>query len=147
MREGHSGKTLKGDFGELPLDIPRDRQASLEPQLVAKHETRWTGFDDNVIFLYARGLSVREIQAHLQEMYSTEVSPSLISAITDTVSEEVKLWQARSLDALCPILYLKRGTPVRNNRRQRAGSQRMTSGPNRAAVAQEAGLVPYQRGV
>jgi putative transposase len=65
---GHSGKTLKGDFGELPLDIPRDRQSSFEPQLVAKHQTRWTGFDDKVISLYARGLSVREIQAHLQEM-------------------------------------------------------------------------------
>lgn len=105
-RNGHSGKTLKGDFGELPLDIPRDRQASFEPQLVAKHQTRWTGFDDKVISLYARGLSVREIQAHLQEMYGTEVSPSLISAITDAVNEEVKLWQARPLDALYPILYL-----------------------------------------
>lgn len=105
-RNGHSGKTLKGDFGDLPLDIPRDRQASFEPQLVAKHQTRWTGFDDKVISLYARGLSVREIQAHLQEMYGTEVSPSLISAITDAVSDEVKLWQARPLDALYPTLYL-----------------------------------------
>lgn len=105
-RNGHSGKTLKGDFGELTLEIPRDRQASFEPQLVAKHQTRWTGFDDKVISLYARGLSVREIQAHLEEMYGAEVSPSLISAITDAVSEEVKLWQARPLDALYPILYL-----------------------------------------
>lgn len=105
-RNGHSDKTLKGDFGELPLAIPRDRQALFEPQLVAKQQTRRTGFDDKIISLYARGLSVREIQGHLEEMYGTEVSPSLISAVTDAVSEEVKLWQARPLDALYPILYL-----------------------------------------
>jgi transposase-like protein len=105
-RNGHSSKTLKGDFGELPLDIPRDRQGAFEPQLVTKHQTRWTGFDDKVISLYARGLSVREIQSHLEEMYGTEVSPSLISAITDAVSDEVTTWQARPLDALYPIVYL-----------------------------------------
>jgi len=86
-RNGHSAKTLQGDFGELPLDIPRDRQGAFEPQLVAKHQTRWTGFDDRIISLYARGLSVREIQGHLEEMYGTEVSASLISAVTDAVSE------------------------------------------------------------
>jgi len=105
-RNGHSAKTLQGDFGELPLDIPRDRQGAFEPQLVAKHQTRWSGFDDKIISLYARGLSVREIQGHLEEMYGTEVSPSLISAVTDAVSEEVKVWQARPLDPLYPILYL-----------------------------------------
>jgi len=105
-RNGHSAKTLQGDFGELPLDIPRDRQGAFEPQLVAKHQTRWTGFDDKIISLYARGLSVREIGGHLEEMYGTEVSPSLISAVTDAVSEDVKVWQARPLDPLYPILYL-----------------------------------------
>lgn len=105
-RNGHSAKTLQGDFGELPLDIPRDRQGAFEPQLVAKHQTRWSGFDDKIISLYARGLSVREIQGHLEEMYGTEVSPSLISAVTDAVSEDVKVWQARPLDPLYPILYL-----------------------------------------
>ena len=105
-RNGHSAKTLQGDFGELPLDIPRDRQGAFQPQLVAKHQTRWTGFDDKIISLYARGLSVREIQGHLEEMYGTDISPSLISAVTDAVSEEVKLWQARPLDALYPIVYL-----------------------------------------
>jgi len=105
-RNGHSAKTLQGDFGELPLDIPRDRQGAFEPQLVAKHQTRWSGFDDKIISLYARGLSVREIQGHLEEMYGTEVSPSLISAVTDAVSEDVKIWQARPLDPLYPILYL-----------------------------------------
>jgi len=105
-RNGHSAKTLKGDFGALPLDIPRDRQGSFEPQIVGKHQTRWSGFDSKIISLYARGLTVREIQSHLEEIYGAEVSPSLISAVTDAVSEEVKVWQARPLDALYPILYL-----------------------------------------
>jgi len=105
-RNGHSAKTFQGEFGELPLDIPRDRQGAFEPKLVERHQTRWSGFDDKIISLYARGLSVREIQGHLEEMYGTEVSPTLISAVTDAVSEEVKLWQARPLDALYPIVYL-----------------------------------------
>ena len=105
-RNGYSTKTLQGDFGELPLDIPRDRQGGFEPQMVAKHQTRWTGYDDKIISLYARGLSVREIQGHLEEMYGTEVSPSLISAVTDAVSEDVKVWQARPLDPIYPIVYL-----------------------------------------
>ena len=79
-RNGHSAKTLKGEFGELPLDIPRDRQGAFEPQLIGKHQTRWAGFDDKIISLYARGMTVREIQGHLTEMYGTEVSPSSISA-------------------------------------------------------------------
>jgi transposase-like protein len=105
-RNGHSAKTLKGEFGELPLDIPRDRQGAFEPQLIGKHQTRWRGFDDKIVSLYARGMTVREIQGHLTEMYGTEVSPSLISSVTDAVSEEVKAWQARPLDPLYPILYL-----------------------------------------
>ncbi|MGF6303010.1 putative transposase [Paraburkholderia sp. WC7.3d] len=90
----------------MPLNIPRDRQGAFEPKLVERHQTRWTGFDDKIISLYARGLSVREIQGHLEEMYGTEVSPTLISAVTDAVSEEVKVWQGRALDALYPIVYL-----------------------------------------
>ena len=105
-RNGHSAKTLRGDFGALPLEIPRDRQGRFEPQIVSKHQTRWTGFDDKIISLYARGLTVREIQSHLEEMYGTEVSPTLISNVTDAVSEDVKAWQARPLDAVYPILYL-----------------------------------------
>jgi putative transposase len=87
-RNGKSKKTLKGDFGELPIDIPRDRHASFEPQIVPKHQTRWTGFDDKILSLYARGMTVREIQGHLQEMYGTEVSPTLISSVTDAVMDE-----------------------------------------------------------
>jgi putative transposase len=105
-RNGKSQKTLKGEFGELPIDIPRDRHGSFEPQLIPKHQTRWTGFDDKILSLYARGMTVREIQGHLEEMYGTEVSPTLISSVTDAVIEEVKAWQVRPLDALYPIVYL-----------------------------------------
>lgn len=105
-RNGKSRKTLKGEFGELPIEIPRDRHGSFEPQLVPKHQTRWNGFDDKILSLYARGMTVREIQGHLEEMYGAEVSPSLISSVTDAVIEEVKAWQSRPLDALYPIVYL-----------------------------------------
>jgi putative transposase len=105
-RNGKSKKTLKGDFGELLIEVPRDRHGSFEPQLIPKHQTRWAGFDDKIISLYARGMTVREIQAHLEEMYGTEVSPSLISSVTDAVADEVKTWQARPLDAIYPIVYL-----------------------------------------
>ena len=105
-RNGKSKKTLKGEFGELPIDILRDRHGSFEPQLIPKHQTRWTGFDDKILSLYARGMTVREIQAHLEEMYGTEVSPTLISSVTDAVNDEVKAWQARPLDPIYPIVYL-----------------------------------------
>jgi putative transposase len=105
-RNGKSRKTLKGEFGNLPVEIPRDRQGSFEPQLIPKHQTRWNGFDEKIISLYARGMTVREIQGHLEEMYGAEVSPTLISSVTDAVVEEVKVWQSRPLDALYPIVYL-----------------------------------------
>jgi len=105
-RNGSSAKTLKGDFGALPIEIPRDRDGSFEPQLITKHQTRWTGFDDKILSLYARGMTVREIQSHLEEMYGTEVSPTLISSVTDAVMDEVKAWQTRPLDLLYPIVYL-----------------------------------------
>ena len=105
-RNGRSRKTLKGEFGALPIEVPRDRQGSFEPQLIPKHKTRWAGFDDKILSLYARGMTVREIQAHLEEMYGAEVSPSLISTVTDAVVDEVKAWQARPLDPVYPIVYL-----------------------------------------
>ena len=105
-RNGKSRKTLKGEFGELPIEIPRDRDASFEPQLIPKHQTRWTGFDDKIISLYSRGMTVREIQAHLTDMYGTEVSPTLISNVTDAVVDDVKQWQSRPLDAVYPVVYL-----------------------------------------
>ena len=105
-RNGTSPKTLQGEFGKLPIASPRDRHGNFEPQLIAKHQTRWAGFDDKILSLYARGMTVREIQAHLEEMYGAEVSPALISTVTEAVMEEVKAWQARPLDALYPIVYL-----------------------------------------
>lgn len=105
-RNGKSKKILKGDFGALPIDIPRDRQGSFEPLLVPKHQRRWSGFDQKILSLYARGMTVREIQGHLEEMYGTEVSPTLISCVTEAVIEEVTAWQSRPLDALYPVVYL-----------------------------------------
>jgi putative transposase len=105
-RNGKSAKTLRGDFGELELETPRDRQATFEPKIVAKRQTRWTGFDDKIISMYARGMTTREIQGHLEEIYGIEVSPALISNVTEAVVEEVKLWQGRPLEELYPIVYL-----------------------------------------
>jgi putative transposase len=104
-RNGHSSKTVLTEEGEIDLSIPRDRAGTFEPQLVPKGVTRLDGFDDKVISLYARGLTVREIQGHLRETYGTEVSPDLISRVTDAVLEEVKEWQARPLDACYPIVF------------------------------------------
>jgi len=104
-RNGSSPKKVLTPGGELHLNIPRDRLSSFEPKLVAKHQRRMSGFDDHVISMYARGMSVREIQAHLLELYGTEVSPDLISTITDEVLEEVAQWQQRPLEAMYPIVY------------------------------------------
>jgi putative transposase len=105
-RNGASQKRLKGDFGTVEIEVPRDRTGSFEPQLVAKGQTRWHGFDDKILSLYARGLTTREIQGHLEEMYQVEVSPALISTVTDAVLDEVKAWQSRPLDAVYAIVYL-----------------------------------------
>lgn len=105
-RNGKSRKTLKGEFGELPIEIPRDREGSFEPLIISKHQTRWAGFDDKILSLYARGMTTREIQQHLTEMYGAEVSPTLISTVTDGVLDEVKQWQSRPLDAVYPVIYL-----------------------------------------
>jgi putative transposase len=105
-RNGASQKRLKGDFGTLEIEVPRDRAGLFEPQLVAKGQTRWHGFDDEILSLYARGMSTREIQGHLEEMYQVEVSPALISTVTDAVLDEVHAWQSRPLDAVYAIVYL-----------------------------------------
>jgi putative transposase len=105
-RNGKSKKTLKGDFGNLPIEVPRDRNSTFDPQIVPKGQTRFLGFDDKILSLYARGMTTREIQSHLEEIYQVEVSPALISAVTDAILEEVTLWQNRPLDACYPILYL-----------------------------------------
>ena len=104
-RNGTSDKTVLTDDGPLPLEIPRDRDGSFEPRLIGKHERRFTGFDDKILALYARGLTVREIQAYLAEMYATEVSPALISTVTDAVAEEVTAGQSRPLEPMYPVVF------------------------------------------
>src|SRR5215216_5406223 len=105
-RNGTSPKTIKGKRGQVQLEVPRDRNSEFEPQLIKKGQTRFDGLDEQIISLYARGLTTREIQGHLEELYGVEVSPSLISTVTDAVMEEVRAWQNRPLDAVYPILYL-----------------------------------------
>ena len=105
-RNGKSQKTLKGDLGAIPIEIPRDREGNFVPQLIKKHQTRFNGFDDKIIAMYARGMTTRDIQANLEEIYGVEVSPTLISNVTDEVLSEVKSWQNRPLDPLYPIVYL-----------------------------------------
>jgi putative transposase len=105
-RNGTTPKTLRGKRGQVQIDVPRDRNSEFEPQLVKKGQTRFDGLDENIISLYARGLTQREIQGHLEEIYGVEISPSMISTVTDAVMDEVRAWQARPLDSVYPILYL-----------------------------------------
>ncbi len=105
-RNGTSRKTVKGETGEITIEVPRDRNGTFEPKLIAKHQTRFEGFDDKILSMYASGMTVRDIQGHLHDMYGVEVSSGLISQVTDSVLEEVKAWQDRPLEALYPIVYL-----------------------------------------
>jgi len=104
-RNGKSSKTVLTDAGSLRIEVPRDREGSFEPQLIGKHERRFTGFDDKIIAMYARGMTVREIQGFLSEMYSVDVSPDLISRVTDEVMSEVTAWQTRPLEAMYPVVF------------------------------------------
>ena len=105
-RNGYSSKTLISEDGTFGIDVPRDREGSFEPQLVKKHQTRLTGMDDKIHCLYAKGMTTREIVAAFREMYDADVSPSLISKVTNAVIEQVTEWQSRPLDAVYPIVYL-----------------------------------------
>jgi putative transposase len=102
---GKSRKTLKGEAGEVTIEVPRDRNGTFEPQLIGKHQTRFEGFDDKILSLYALGMTVRDIQGHLLDLYGVEVSAGLISSVTDSVMDEVRAWQDRPLEALYPIVY------------------------------------------
>jgi putative transposase len=106
VRNGHSQKTLKGEQGHVDIAVPRDRQATFEPQLVKKGQTRLEGFDDKILALYARGMTTRDIQAQLQELYGVDVSPTLISNVTEAVMDEVRQWQIRPLEPVYPIVYV-----------------------------------------
>ncbi len=105
-RNGKSRKTLKGEAGEMTIAVPRDRNGTFEPQLIEKHQTRFEGFDAKILSLYALGMTVRDIQSHLRDLYGVDVSPGLISEVTDSIQDEVKAWQDRPLEALYPIVYL-----------------------------------------
>ena len=105
-RNGVTQKTLTGDFGEVEIATPRDRNGEFEPQIVRKNQTRWTGFDDKILSMYARGMSTREIQGHLEEIYHVEVSPSLISEVTESVVELARAWQNRPLEPFYGVIFL-----------------------------------------
>jgi putative transposase len=104
-RNGKSGKTVLTDDGPLRIEVPRDREGEFEPKLIGKHERRFTGFDDKIIAMYARGMTVREIQGFLAEMYGTEVAPELISTVTDAVLAEITVWQSRPLEPMYPVIF------------------------------------------
>lgn len=106
VRNGSSSKTLKSQYGEVEIVTPRDREGSFEPQLVKKQQTRLTHMDDQILSLYAKGMTTREIVATFKEMYDADVSPALISKVTDSVKERIVAWQSRPLDGLYPIIYL-----------------------------------------
>ena len=105
-RNGTSSKVLKGQDGALPISVPRDREGSFEPELIKKGQTRIDGMDDKIIGLYAAGLTVRDIRAHLEDVYGLQVSPDLISRVTDAVLDEVREWQSRALEGMYPIVIL-----------------------------------------
>jgi putative transposase len=104
-RNGRSGKTILTKDGPLKIDVPRDRAGSFEPLLIPKHERRFTGFDDKIVAMYARGMTIREVQGFLAEQYGTEVSPEFISSVTDAVMAEVAAWQSRPLEAMYPVVF------------------------------------------
>jgi putative transposase len=105
-RNGAAGKTLLTEVGGIELDVPRDRNGSFAPQIVRKGQTRLDGFNDRIIALYARGMTTRDIRAHLREMYDVEVSPDLVSRVTDAVVDELAEWQARPLDRVYPVVFI-----------------------------------------
>ena len=104
-RNGYGRKSVTTDTGKLEIDVPRDRQSSFEPQLIAKYQRRFPGFDDKIISMYARGMSTREITGHLHDLYGIDVSPDLISTVTDAVLDEVAIWQQRPLDPVYPLVF------------------------------------------
>ena len=104
-RNGYGKKTVLTETGKMALDIPRDRLSTFDPQLIAKYQRRFPGFDEKIVSMYARGMSTREIQGHLRELYGLDVSADLVSAVTDSVLEEVTEWQNRPLEALYPLIF------------------------------------------
>ena len=123
-RNGTTKKTVRTEFGKIELEIPRDRVGSFSPQFFKKHERTLNGFDDKVISLYSRGMSTRDIQAHLKEIYGVDVSSTFISTVTDSVLDKVKQWQQRPLEPIYPVVYLD-GLVVKNREEGIAHNKRV----------------------
>ena len=104
-RDGYGRKTVMTDTGKLAIDVPRDRQARFDPQLIAKRQRRFPGFDEKIVSMYARGMSTREIVGHPHELHGSDVSPDLIGTVTDAVLDEVATWRQRSLDPVYPLVF------------------------------------------
>ncbi len=105
-RNGGYKKTISGEFGNLDVSVPRDRNSTFEPMIIPKGESRFTGFDNKIISMYSLGMTTRDIQSHLEEIYGVEVSPGLISQVTNAISEEVTLWRSRPLDDVYPAQHI-----------------------------------------
>lgn len=140
-RNGRSKKTVKGDFGEIEIDVPRDRNASFEPQIIEKNQTRFTGFDDKILSMYARGMTTRDIAEHLKEIYKVDVSHDLISEVTDSVLKDVQEWQNRPLDPLYPIVFLDAiRLPIRDNGHVSKKALYLAIGVNIAGIKEVLGI-------
>jgi putative transposase len=124
-RNGSSAKTVITDTGSVRIEVPREREGTFEPQLIGKHERRLTGFDDKIIAMYARGMTVREIQGFMAEMYAVDVSPDLISSVTDAVMSEVTTWQARPLEAMYPVVFFRCAARVEHTQRPYMRSRKL----------------------
>lgn len=140
-RNGTSKKTLKGEFGKIEINVPRDRNASFEPQIIEKNQTRFTGFDDRILSMYARGMTTRDIAEHLKEIYKVDVSHDLISEVTDSVLKDVQEWQNRPLDPLYPIVFLDAiRLPIRDNGHVSKKALYLAIGVNMAGIKEVLGI-------
>lgn len=149
QRNGTGAKTVLTEDGPIRLDVPRDREGSFAPLLIPEHERRFTGFDDKIVAMYARGMTVREIQGFLQEQYATEVSPEFISSVTDEVMAEVTAWQARPLESMYPVVFFDalrvkiRKRPTRTVLRYKRISRSRSAASSKLKALGSKGL-PYQ---
>lgn len=140
-RNGTYKKTVKGEFGALEVTVPRDRNGTFEPLILPKGQSRFTGFDDKIISMYAHGMTTRDIQSHLQEMYGIEISPTLVSQVTDAIADEVKQWQNRLLDEIYPIVYLDAiRVKVRHNGRVTNKAVYLAIGVNMEGIKEVLGM-------
>lgn len=140
-RNGTSSKTLKSEIGDVKIEVPRDRQGSFEPKIVKKHQTKLGKLEEAVISLYARGMSTREIQDHMSELYGSSITPSLVSRITNVVIDDVRAWRNRALEAIWPIVYLDAIVlPIRDGGIVKRKSMYLAIGVNREGIKEVLGM-------